>query len=160
MASEDQEQLWEDLELLLEELTTEQIRFVVARQECATDKEGAKAIGVSAGTVKNWKYAGTPIDEAIRLMALDGVVVALHLRRKALAKAMLVKHGGLDSKDERIQQGTATEIIEWELGKATQRQKMDMMIRKLDLSKLTDEQLERLAAGEELIHVLADQGTG
>lgn len=63
------------------------------------------------------------VKRAVRLMAGDGVVTALHLRRRALAKAMLVKVRGLDTDDERLRQQTATEIIEWELGKATQTNK-------------------------------------
>ena len=115
---------WQDLEELLDQLTVEQIRFVVARQEAKTDKEAAKAIGISAGTVKNWKYAGVPLDEAVKLMAMDGVVAALHIRRKGLAKAMAIKYEGLESKDKRLQQSVATEFVEWELGKAKQRQEI------------------------------------
>ena len=111
---------WEDLGKLLEHFTVEQIQFVIARQEHGMDKDAAKAIGIPASKVKNWKYRGVPIDEAVRLMAMDGVVAALHLRRKALAKAMSVKFSGLVSRDERVRQGAATEFIEWELGKATQ----------------------------------------
>ena len=114
----------DDLKRVLAQLSVEQVRFVVARQDHVTDKEAAKAVGVSPGTVKNWKYNGYPIDEAVRLMALDGVIVALHLRRKALARAMLIKHDGLESRNERIRQSTATEFIEWELGKAMQPQQV------------------------------------
>jgi len=35
---------------------------------------------------------------------------------------MAIKLAGLDNRDERVRQAVATEIIEWELGKATQRQ--------------------------------------
>jgi hypothetical protein len=61
------------------------------------------------------------MDEAVRLMAHDGVVTALHIRRQALSEAMAVKRQGLSSDDERIRQSVATELIEWELGKATAR---------------------------------------
>ena len=102
-------------------LTTDQIRFIVARQEFATDKEAAEEIGISPETVKSWKYRGAPIDEAVRLMAGDGIVVATELRRRNLAKAMAVKVAGLDESDSKLRQGVATEIIEWEMGKATQK---------------------------------------
>lgn len=101
-------------------LSTDQIRFVVKRQECATDREAAEAIGISPSTVKNWKYDGAPVDDAVRLMATDGLVVASELRRRSLAKAMGVKVKGLDSESERIRQGVASEIIEWEMGRAKQ----------------------------------------
>lgn len=114
------------LEATLAQLTTDQIRFVVARSvEFSKDHLAAKAIGVSAATVKSWKTDGAPIDEAVRLMARDGLVTALHIRKRNLAKAMAVKVKGLDSDDEKVRQSVATELIEWELGKATQKQSID-----------------------------------
>jgi len=112
----------ERLEAVLAELTTDQKRFLVARLECSKDKDAAKMIGVSENTVKAWKYKGAPIDEALDLMACDGIVFARHVRRRSLAKAIMVKKAGLDSNDERLRQSVATEFIEWEMGKATQRQ--------------------------------------
>ena len=110
----------DELQQVLDKLTIDQIRFIVARQQFSTDKEAAKQIGVKPDTVYQWKHKGIPIDEAVRLMAMDGLVVAQHVRRKALAKAMLVKVGGLDSSNEGARQRAATEIIEWEMGKAEQ----------------------------------------
>ena len=107
----------EQLATILEQLTTDQVRFIVARQDCSTDKQAADEIGISVETVYHWAPI---VKEAVRLMALDGLIVAQHIRRRALAKAMLVKAGGLDSIREGIQQRVATEIIEWEMGKAAQ----------------------------------------
>jgi len=109
---------------VLERLTTDQIRFVVARQEFSTDKEAAHQIGVKPNTVYTWKHKGAPIDEAVRLMAFDGIVVAKEMLRRALAKAAAVKVAGLDSEDERIRQGVSTEVLDRELGRPTQRQEI------------------------------------
>jgi len=112
----------EQLGAVLGQLSTDQIRFVVARLEKQTDKEAAESLEMKPDTVYHWKSRDkAPIDEALRLMAEDGLVVAQHVRRRNLAKAMLVKVGGLDSNSENIRQGVATEIIEWEMGKPTQR---------------------------------------
>ena len=111
---------YDDLQRLVDALSIDQIRFVVARQNESTDKEAAHHIHVSPATVKGWKTEGAPIDEAVKAMATDGLVVATQVRRRNLAKAMLVKVAGLDSDDEKVRQTTATEIIEWELGKAAQ----------------------------------------
>lgn len=108
-----------ELDAVLARLSIDQLRFVVARQECATAREAARKIGLSESTVYRW---GGDVETAVRLMAHDGLTTALHLRRRALAKAMAVKVAGLDSGDERVRQAVATEVIEWELGKATQRQ--------------------------------------
>jgi len=111
----------EALEQTLGELTTDQIRFAVARQECATDKEAAEAVGISVRTVYNWPDV---VKEAVRLMAFDGLVVAAHVRRRNLAKAMQVKVAGLDDEDAGLRQRVATEIIDWEMGKPTQHQEV------------------------------------
>ena len=111
----------DELVSVLERLSLDQIRFVVARQECATAREAAKQIGVSESTVYRWPE---DVELAVRLMATDGVTTAVHLRRRSLAKAMAVKVAGLDSSREQTRQSVATEVIEWELGKATQRQEV------------------------------------
>lgn len=105
---------------LLDKLTIDQIRFVVARQQFASDKEAAEEVGVKPNTVYGWRHDGAPIDKAIRMLASDGIVLARHILRQNLAKAMLVKVGGLDEDDEQLRQRVATEIIEWQMGKAKQ----------------------------------------
>lgn len=117
-----------DLDEVLGRLTFDQIRFVVARNEIHKDKDAAESIGLSPNTVKYWKQEGAPIDEALHLMSRDGAITALHIRRRHLAKAMAVKVKGLDSDDEKVRQDVATELIEWELGKATQKQAIDANI--------------------------------
>ena len=110
-----------ELEAILNRLTPDQLRFVVNRLNFATDKAAAEETDVSAETVKGWKYkGGVPIDEAVRLLVQDGMVVAQHIRRRNLAKAMQVKVDGLDVEDNHIKQRVATEIIDWEMGKARQ----------------------------------------
>lgn len=53
----------------------------------------------------------------VELLVRDATRVALELRQAALARAMVIKIGGLDSKDEKVRQDTASELIEWSLGK-------------------------------------------
>jgi len=108
----------EQLSQVLDKLSLDQVRYVVARQEFSTDKEAAASINLKPDTIYRWP---TEVKEAVRLMAFDGLATAQHIRRKALAKAMLVKVKGLDSNDDVLRQRVATEIIEWEMGKATNR---------------------------------------
>lgn len=100
---------------LLKQFNMNQLRFIVARQECTSDKEAAEMLGLSLSAVYHWPET---VNEAIKLMAADGVMTALEMRRRALPKAMAVKVAGLDSESEKIRQDVATEIIEGELGKA------------------------------------------
>jgi len=121
---------------MLARLSIDQVRFVVARSEVSTDKEAAQNIRVSPESVKRWKREGAPIDETLRLLAHDGVVTALHLRKRNLAKAMAVKVAGLDDPDSKVRQGVATEVIEWELGSAVQKQEHTVKVVGFDLDRL------------------------
>lgn len=130
----------DELAAVLAQLSTDQIRFVVSRQEFGTDKEAAQAVGLKPDTVYHWPGM---VREAVRLMAADGIAVAIELRRRNLPKAMMAKVAGLECDDERIRQGVATEIIEWELGKATQRQETDITTGGQAVKTLSDDGFHR-----------------
>jgi hypothetical protein len=100
----------EKLRAILHGLSMTQIRFVIARLENKTDKAAAEAIQITPATVKSWDNK-EQVD----------IITALEIRRRNLAKAMAVKVAGLESDNEKIRQDTATELIEWELGKAQQK---------------------------------------
>ena len=109
------------LEDILAQLTPEQRTYALARLDFATDTEVAAELGWKVQKIYNWRSSGAPIDEAVLQMQNDGIQFALFERRRALGKAMKVKVSGLGSEDEKVRQNVATEIIEWELGKAQQR---------------------------------------
>jgi len=111
----------EELQAALAQLSIDQIRFVVTRQGFSTDREAAESLGIKPDTVYHWPKI---VKDAVHLMAHDGLIAAQHIRRSSLAKAMLVKVDGLDTNDESLRQKVATEIIEWEMGKATQKQEV------------------------------------
>jgi hypothetical protein len=117
---------------ILSHLTKNQLRFLVALQEYPNKDEAAKALRLSPATIYNWP---PEVNEAAELMAQDVVMAALELRKRNLIKAMGVKAAGLDSKDEKIRQGVATEIIEWEIGKAAQPISGTMAVQVLEIVK-------------------------
>ena len=124
-----------ELDAILQTLTVDQLRYLVARNEFSSIKDAANAIGVPYGTVTHWPDS---VERAARLMALDGVHVAREMRRRALPKAMAVKVAGLESKDEKIRQGVSTEIVEWEMGKAVSKTETKLegsLLLKFDLPK-------------------------
>lgn len=106
------------LQELLPQLSRDQLRFVTAMQEHQTKGEAAKAIGLKPHTVYGWPAI---VDEVISLVAQDAVETAKQIAVQNLVKAMMVKVAGLDSKDEATRQKVATELVEWSLGKATQK---------------------------------------
>jgi hypothetical protein len=113
----------EQLKALLRQLSMTQMRYVIARLDTKSNRAAAETIGISPETVKGWDNL-VMVNQAVDLMRLDGMVTALEMRRRNLAKAMAVKASGLESDNEKIRQSVATEIIEWELGKATQRNEL------------------------------------
>lgn len=107
----------EQLSDILPKLSKDQLRYIVALQEFPTKKEAAESIDIQPDTVYRWPAT---VDLAAKLIAMDITESARVMRKKSVAKAMAVKLAGLDSEDESIRQKSATEIIEWELGKAMQ----------------------------------------
>jgi len=108
----------ERLTELLSQMSKDQVRFVVASMDYPSKREAAIAIGISPTTVYKWPET---INEAITLMAIESSQAAIAMRKRALVKAMAVKVAGLDCDDDALRQRVATEIVEWELGKAQQR---------------------------------------
>ena len=111
----------DDFQSICDQLTIDQLRFVTARMNVSTDKEAAQAIGVEPRTISEWKRAGAPIDEAVKLLIHDGLVLSRTILRRSVAEAAAIKRAGLYSDDEKTRQAAATEILDRELGKATQR---------------------------------------
>lgn len=109
---------------LLQQLSKDQLRYVVALQDYPSKKDAAEAVNLQPNTVYKWNGI---VDEAAKLMALERTETARQIRLKALTKAMLIKIAGLDSDDENVRQKVATEIIEGVLGKATQRQEIEQI---------------------------------
>lgn len=112
-----QKSISEQIDAILSRLSKDQIRFIVALQEYPSKREAAEAIGLKPDTVYRWNGE---IEEAARLMAQERLEAAKALRRNALIKAIMVKLSALDSDDESVRQKAATEVIEWEMGKAGQ----------------------------------------
>lgn len=95
-----------------------QRKFVVAMQEFPTKKEAAAAIGISPNTAYNWNEE---VDTAVDFMRSNIALSTLGIIQANATKAAMVKAAALDSEDEKIAQGAATEILDRNLGKPTQR---------------------------------------
>jgi hypothetical protein len=117
----DERQTNDNLAALLTRMNPNQLAYIAKRVWTVSDVDAARECGISPSTVKAWKVNGAPIDEAVELMRQDGVVLATEMLRRALSDAVEVKVAGLRHRDARIQQDAATEIIDRNLGKPTQR---------------------------------------
>ena len=136
-----------ELESICHRLTVDQLRFVTARFNHSTDKDAALEVGISPDTVTYWKRSGVPIDEAVKLLAFDGVIMAREILRRSVAEAAAIKRAGLQSDDEKIRQSASSEILDRELGKPTQRQELE--ISGLDVDSAIERELAKLAAARQ-----------
>ncbi len=98
-----------------------QKRFVIAMLECKTKKEAAQSIGIKPDTAYHWNEL---VDKVIELARSDIQSAAVGIIAAAGSKAAAIKAGGLDSDNERIRQDSATEILDRNMGKPTQRQEL------------------------------------
>lgn len=98
-------------------LSHNQRRYVVAMQECTTKKEAAAAIDLEPDTIYRWPAL---VDEAVSLLNGNVRESAVQMLTHSLTKAAMVKITGMDSDDEKIRQGAASEILDRVLGKAVQ----------------------------------------
>lgn len=107
-------------EAVFEQLSDNQWRFVTAMVEnpAMSKKDAAELIDIKPDTVYRWPPF---VDEAIKLARENVHNAALTMRKQAVLKAIAVKLALLNSEDENVRSRAATEIIEWELGKAAQR---------------------------------------
>jgi len=104
---------------IFSQLSKLQWRFVTAMVENPSfnKKEAAEHIGIQPETVYKWPPY---VNEAIDAARLNVHNAALGMRKQAVLQAVAVKVKLLESEDENIRSKAASEIIEWELGKANQ----------------------------------------
>ena len=102
-------------------LSDTQWRYVTAMVENPnfSKKDAAEHLDLSPATVYEWTQKAPYVEEALLQARSDIHSVALERRKQAVLKAIAVKIALLDSEDEGVRSRAATELIEWELGKAT-----------------------------------------
>jgi len=99
-------------------LSDSQWRFVavmVANPDF-TKADAARALKIKPNTVYAWP---DHVNAAIEQARIDVHEAAVNARKQALLEAIRVKIAGLRSRSESIRQKAASEIIEWELGRAS-----------------------------------------
>lgn len=101
-------------------LSDTQWRYITAMVENPTfsKKDAASHIGLSVSTIYEWTKKTPYVDIALEHARANIHEAALERRKQAVLKAIAVKIALLDSEDEGVRSKAASEIIEWELGKA------------------------------------------
>jgi hypothetical protein len=111
-----------DLSQVLTELDDREIDYVFARSDANSNQDGLKRANLSWGWLRNRDVE--KLNEIARQIRVDTNYQAKRILKEAVAEAAKIKTGALKHRDERIRQAAATEILDRELGKPTQRQEV------------------------------------
>jgi len=107
------EQVKTDLAQMLDSLTPDQLRFVTERSNYRSDTAACKGLKIGRSTLASWKQ-DVPIDEIIRLMALDVLTVAREKLKRAVTSAVDVMIEDVEKgrKHSQIRQKAAQDILD------------------------------------------------
>lgn len=142
-----------DFRRLWQELGHNQRRFAVAMMDYPTKKEAALAVGIEPNTAYKWNG---DVDLVIDFLLEQLAASASAILESGVVKAAMLKLAGMDSDDEKTRQGVATEVLDRVLGRATQRQEVDVTTQGESLNVgHTDQQHARA-----MVSILAAFGEG
>lgn len=108
----------DNIQAELDKLEDNRLDYVMARAVVNSDADGYKTAGIPKATFYTW-----PAEERARLNNLaqrfkrETASRALKVLRDATVEAAEVKVAGLKSRDERVKQSTATEILDRTVGR-------------------------------------------
>jgi hypothetical protein len=106
----------------LEEFDEREIDYIFARSDTNSDNAALEKTGLSYGWIR--KRDKDKLNELARQLRIDTSFRAKRILKDAVEEAAKIKTGALKHRDERIRQAAATEILDRELGKPTQRQEV------------------------------------
>ena len=92
--------------------------YVLARSETFSNNEALRKCGFSMGWLRNKNI--DELNARAESLRKDKAIRAAMILSEAVEEAAKVKAAGLKSRDERVKQSVATEIIERNLGKVPQ----------------------------------------
>jgi len=96
--------------------------YVLARSDAFSNNQALKVCGFSIGWLRNKDI--DDLNSRAESLRKDKAIRASMILADAVEEAARVKAAGLKSRDERVKQAVATEIIDRELGKVPQRQEV------------------------------------
>jgi hypothetical protein len=96
--------------------------YVIERSQVQTDKDGYINAGMSKTTFYTWPTERRDYLNTLARRLNTEVAIQIIMELQGVGRqAAIVKANGLKSRNEQIKQRTATEILEWLIGKPTQR---------------------------------------
>jgi len=111
-----------DLKTILDQLEDNRLDYVLARSKTKSDADGIRNSGVGKTTFYGWdKEERDKLNELAQKLKRETAIRALMLLQDAVEEAATVKIQGMKSRNEHIKQNAASEILDRQLGKPTQR---------------------------------------
>ena len=96
--------------------------YVIERSQVQTDKDGYSNAGMSKTAFYNWATERRDYLNTLSRRLNTEVAIQIIMELQDVGReAAQVKASGLRSRNEQIKQRTATEILEWLIGKAVQK---------------------------------------
>ena len=132
-------------EELIEGLTPLQLDWLSKRLDSKSDREASREAGICKDQPGRWKAEGIPLDDIVAAAKQDGVILVKRRLERDVNWAYDVKREGLRSRSETIRQTTASEILDRTIGRATQKQAVDVTTKgeSLNEGRFTDERHAR-----------------
>ncbi len=108
----------EDLRAELDKLEDKRLAYVMARSRVNSDSQGYSDAGIHKNTFYSWpSEEREKLNDLAQRVKREAATRALIVLQDAAEKAALVKTKGLESRDERVKQAVATEILDRTVGK-------------------------------------------
>jgi hypothetical protein len=109
-----------DLRTEINQLSDLRLDYVMARSRVTSDAQGIRESGVNKTTFYSWsEEERNKLNDIAQRLKRDTALKALTIIQNAAEEAAKVKVAGLKSRDERVKQGVATEILDRGVGKVT-----------------------------------------
>jgi len=138
------------LQELVKNFTVDQLRYLAVRPFVRYDKEAAAAIGLAAETVCRWENKAD-VDEAIKLMIADGIIVAAEILRRYVPQAATELVEELADSEVGMRHRAAKEVLD--RGGLPAKQQMDVTSGGkplFDLDKWKQSRQDRLSEADEI----------
>ena len=112
----------DDIRTELDKLEGRRVDYVMARSRTQSDSAALREIGLSGGTFYKWSQEERDhLNELAQKIKREAAFRAVIILQEAVEQAARVKVEGLHSRNERVKQDAASEILDRVAGKAAQR---------------------------------------
>jgi len=150
-----------DIHSLLADLSGPEMDYVWARSQAATDKAAYESARVAKSTFYTWPEGlRGKLNEIADTLRRNRIAQAQYELDQAVADAARELVALSKDRNRQIRLRAVEGVLDRVMGKATQRNEFKGSLVNIDMSALTDEQLDRIIAGEDPLAIIHASGGG